>query len=427
MVDKQDKTNTHKKYNYIEQILLYMQKIKPHGRVPIGEEADHKSIGVVQAQTTQKNKLPVKFNAIPPPIENAVTPNKIREAYNIPTGATGAGAKIAIIDIMPLANYTPAKIMSDYNAFCLEYSLPNTGLSIHTFPKTNATAPTNSQGWGLEACLDVQWAHVIAPEASIMLILVANPAAKTIKGIADAIAYAVSLGANIVSMSFGMNEVSNQLTLGMEPVFQNPNVTFLASAGDYGGDLCYPAASSNVISVGGTSLGIKSDGKYIAECAWISSGGGVSKFVPFPQYQANANLFPTRQRGRCIPDVGFVADPYTGVSVYCTETSSTQPWYQVGGTSLGAPAWAGICALLYQKFGTSSLGTAKLQNILYTMYSNPAIYSNCFNDVLIGQSVGVASSKIIVSHACKEGYDFVTGVGTPNVGKILNLNVLPRS
>lgn len=404
-----------------------MQKIKPHGRVPIGDEIYQKSASVVQAQTTQKNNLPVNFNAIQPPPSTSLNPTQIRAAYNIPANATGAGAKIAIVDLMPLAGYSSAKITSDYNAFCAQFNLPNTGLSIHAYPTSGAKIPTNTRGWGLEACLDVQWAHVIAPEASIMLILVANPAAQTISGIAQAISYAVSLGANIVSMSFGMSEVSNELSLGMEPVFQNPNVTFLASAGDDGGDLCYPASSPNVISVGGTSLGVKSDGQYVAECAWISSGGGISKYVPCPQYQIKANLFPTKPRGRCIPDVGFVGDPYTGVAVYCTETSSSQPWYRVGGTSLGAPAWAGICALLYQKFGTESLGTAKLQNILYTMYNDSSQYSVCFNDVLIGQSVGASKSNVIVANACKVGYDFVTGVGTPNVGQILSLNVLPRS
>lgn len=403
-----------------------MQKFKPHGRIPVGEEIYRKTIGVVQALASNKTQNIVP-HAVSPPPATAVTPNQIREAYNIPSNATGAGAKIAIVDIMPLANYSIAKIRNDYNAFCAQYGLSNTGLTIHTYPPTGGKAPTNSQGWGLEACLDVQWAHVIAPEASIMLILVANPAAQTASGIAAAVNYAVTLGANIVSMSFGMREASNELSLGFEPVFQNPNVTFLASAGDDGGDLCYPAASSNVISVGGTSLGIKGSGEYVAECAWISSGGGVSKYVPYPNYQKNANLFTARPKGRCIPDVGFVADPYTGVPVYCTEKSSNSPWYQVGGTSLGAPAWAGICALLYQKFGNASLGTAKLQNILYTMYNNPSHYSVCFNDVLIGQAVGASGSNVVVQNACKTGYDFVTGVGTPNVGQILNLPDLPRS
>lgn len=400
-----------------------MQRIKPHGRVPVGNPEEKKSVNVVQAYADPKP--PLKFAATQLPPETALTPNKIRTAYNVPLSATGAGAKVAVVCLMPLAGYNITKMRSDYNAFCSQFNLPNTGLNIYTYPTRNAKTPTNTGGWGLEICLDVQWVHAMAPEASIMLILVANPAAQTIKGVADAISYAVSLGANIVSMSFGMSEVSNQASLGMEPVFQNPNVTFIASAGDKGGDLCYPAASSNVISVGGTSLGIKSNGQYVAECAWISSGGGISKYIAYPQYQKNASLFPTNQTGRCIPDVGLVGDPYTGAAVYCTETSSLRPWNQVGGTSLGAPAWAGVCALLYQKFGSASLGTAKLQKILYAMYNDPTTYSSCFNDVLIGQSVASNGYDIEVQYSCKAGYDFVTGVGTPNVGNMLNLTSLP--
>lgn len=404
-----------------------MQKFQPHGRVPIGDESNKKMTTVIQMQNSKKSNNMTPHATQPPPT-TALTPIQMRKAYNVPDSATGAGAKIAIVDLMPLAGYNTAKITSDYNAFCAQYNLPNTGLSIYTYPTTNAKAPTNTRGWGLEICLDIQWAHVMAPQASIMLILVANPAAQTNAGIANAISYAVSLGANIVSMSFGMSEVSNELSLGFEPVFQNPNVTFIASAGDTGGELCYPAASSNVIAVGGTSLGVKSNGQYITECAWISSGGGVSKYVPYPkyQYQSLYNSFSS-QRGRCIPDVGLIGDPYTGVAVYCTETSTSQPWYQVGGTSLGAPAWAGICALLYQKFGSSTLGTAKLQNILYTMYLNPTQYSTCFNDVLVGQSVNVSGSSLTVKYSCKVGYDFITGIGTPNVGNILNLGTLPTS
>jgi subtilase family serine protease len=317
-------------------------------------------------------------------------------------------------------------MLSDYSNFSTQFGLPTGGLSIYTYPPTKATIPTNTNGWGLEICLDVQWAHAIAPQANIMLILVANPAAQTMAGVAAAIAYAVSLGANIVSMSFGITEVSNELTFGFEPVFQNTNVTFIASAGDAGGELCYPAASPNVIAVGGTSLGTPANGQYV-ESAWIQSGGGVSRYVPYPTVQSSANLFSTKPSGRCIPDVGFVGDPYTGVAVYCSEPPFNNVWSQVGGTSLGAPCWAGVCALLYEKFGSASLGTANLQKILYNLYKSPQQYSLCFNDVITGQSVAASGSSVVVKNNCKTGYDLITGVGTPNVGQLLSLTSLPRT
>jgi subtilase family serine protease len=198
-----------------------MQKIQPHGRVPTESESQPKGIDVIQAQKAQKKIPPVTFNAISPPPASALTPTQIRAAYNIPSNVTGVGAKIAIIDIQPLVGYNQTKILSDYNAFCTQFNLPTTGLNIYTYPPTKNSNPINSHCWGLEACLDIQWAHAVAPDANIMLILVANPAAQTVSGIAAAVNYAVSLGANIVSMSFGMKEPISELSMGFEQVFQN--------------------------------------------------------------------------------------------------------------------------------------------------------------------------------------------------------------
>ena len=44
----------------------------------------------------------------------------------------------------------------------------------------------------------------------------------------------------------------------------------------------WPAASANVVSVGGTTLNLNSDGTVISETAWSNSSGGVSKYVPTP-------------------------------------------------------------------------------------------------------------------------------------------------
>jgi subtilase family serine protease len=397
-----------------------MQKIKRHHHQII--DTYEQTPPILKPLLDNKNVEP--YVDASPPID-AFTPEMIRQAYNIPSTATGLGAKIAIVNLCPLSNYTQSKMLSDYNNFSTQFGLPTSGLSIHTYPPKNATIPTNTNGWGLEVCLDVQWAHAIAPQATIMLILVQNPAAQTLSGVAKAVEYAVSLGANIVSMSFGLNEVSNQLSLGFEPVFQNPNVTFIASAGNEGGILCYPACSQNVISVGGTSLGAPKNGEYIGESGWIQSGGGVSKYVPYPSFQSSANLFPIKPYGRCIPDVGFIGDPYTGVAVYCSEPPFNNVWTRVGGTSLGAPCWAGICALLYEKIGSLSLGTANLHKILYNIYKSPQQYAECFNDVIIGQSVAASKSNVIIKHNCKEGYDLITGIGTPNVEQLLNLTSLP--
>ena len=76
------------------------------------------------------------------------------------------------------------------------------------------------------------------------------------------------------------------------------------------------------------------------------SGGGTSLYEPQPTYQQGV-----QQTGfRTIPDVAFDADPNTGVAVYDSynNTDNSGPWVEVGGTSLAAPAWAGLIAIANQ-------------------------------------------------------------------------------
>ena len=60
-----------------------------------------------------------------------------------------------------------------------------------------------------------------------------------------------------------------------------------------------------------------------------------------PAYQDKVQSSGKRQ----LPDVAFDADPSTGVAIYDTDPNSGQPgWWEVGGTSVGAPSWSGILA-----------------------------------------------------------------------------------
>lgn len=145
--------------------------------------------------------------------------------------------------------------------------------------------------------------------------------------------------------------------------------------------------SSNVVSVGGTTL--TQVGNTYTETAWSGSGGGVSRYEPKPAFQSSL----TYSR-RATPDVSYNANPSTGFPVYDTTAYSGQTgWFQVGGTSAGAPQWAAIQALG---------GSASDKNI-YTIYNSPA-YGVDFRDVTSGQAgANRAGPK----------YDLVTGVGSP--------------
>src|SRR5262249_2290049 len=129
-----------------------------------------------------------------------------------------------------------------------------------------------------------------------------------------------------------------------------------------------------------------------SETPWPSSGGGVSPYVPKPQYQIDAGL-PYLRRSN--PDVALDADPNTGYYVRFRGS-----WYGVGGTSASSPAWAGLIALADQGLlywvGTDSLdsGTQTLP-LLYSLYTDPNYTNYYFCDV------GTL------------GYDLYTGIGSP--------------
>ncbi len=256
--------------------------------------------------------------------------------------------------------------------------------------------------WALETSLDIEWAHAIAPNAKIMLV-----EAQTQSGanLMKAVDYARSQNDVVaISMSWGGQEFSNEVDL--DPHFVSANgrdITFITSSGDSGNGTSWPAVSPNVISVGGTSLNFSNLGKFISEKAWAGSGGGISSYEILPQYQKNYSI---KIQGinlamRAIPDVSYNADPKSGFSVFKTDNDGTSAWYVIGGTSAGAPQWAGIKAL------GLSLSHAKL-------YEDKSLaeYKKYFRDIISGSN-GDCGSVCIT----RKRYDFVTGLGSPLVYK----------
>ncbi len=153
-------------------------------------------------------------------------------------------------------------------------------------------------------------------------------------------------------------------------------------------------------------------GGYGSESGWSSTGGGLSADESAPSYQGGVNTTSERST----PDVGFVADPATGVSVYSVPPSSpTSPgqWSEVGGTSIGAPAWAGLIAIADQ--GRSLAGEASLTGATQTV---PALYSlltSAFYKVPLTPSGGLSTANTVISTA---NYNTQAGLGSP-AGSVL--------
>ncbi len=255
----------------------------------------------------------------------------------------GRGQTIAIIDVD-----NDPYIYSDLTTYDNTYGLPTPALHGQQAPQANwfnvvdLAGNTTDDGWAEEEALDVETAHSVAPGANILVI---EAASDSLSDLIAAINFArYTVGVSVVSMSWGQSEFPNEAAYDsyFTTVPGHVGTTFIAAAGDSPG-VEWPASSPNVIGVGGTTLNTTASGAYISETAWTDSGGGYSLYEPEPVYQ-----YGVQSSGRrSVPDVAFDANPNTGLSIYATDPSSGQgTWSVYGGTSLGAPAWAGIMSII---------------------------------------------------------------------------------
>jgi autotransporter-associated beta strand protein len=348
---------------------------------------------------------PTLVVATPSDLTAPFTPAQVRGAYGIsslPSGDTGAGQTIAIVDA-----FDDNHIASEAAEFNSKYNIQQFGGSGPTLTVDNLGAASGSAwsvqnedaAWGYEICLDVEWAHAIAPEANIVLVEAKDMADADL---AAAAATAATLhNVSVVSMSWGDTEANWLYYTGKSETnddgdFTQPGVTFLAATGDDGGfdiygnpEGLYPAFSPNVVAVGGTSLAITNSNTYGGESYWDDDAGaggyGTSTVESEPKYQDSAQSSDTRE----IPDVSFDADPDTGVHVY----TNKQGWMGIGGTSLATPCWAGLIAIANQMRAAN--GLAPLSGATQTLPALYAIPSTDFNKV--GESP----------------YDPYNGLGTP--------------
>jgi hypothetical protein len=325
------------------------------------------------------------------------SPTQISEAYGLNLlSQTGSGETIYIVDA-----YNDPNIASDLKTFDAGYesgwSLPAINLTVHEMSSKVA----NNSSWGVEESLDVEWAHAIAPQANIVLV---EATSSSNTNLFAAVNWATSQGAGIVSMSWGGTDASSDTSYNTD--FEHSGVTYIASAGDTASDLEYPAASPYVLSIGGTTLNLNSNGSYSSESAWADGGGGISKYEALPAYQSG---FGISNSGRSIPDVAWDANPDTGVEVYDSYLPKSEAgWIGVGGTSVGAPSWAGVTALADQGRSTP-LTTDSLTTRAQYDAAEGSLYATNYHDVTTGSN----------GHAAGVGYDLATGIGSPQANDLV--------
>jgi kumamolisin len=340
----------------------------------------------------------------------AFTPADIATAYNatplLNKGIDGTGQTIAIIGLDRLN-------LSDVQEFDQANNLPDP--TIQTYYANGTQFSLASAG---ESDLDVEWAHALAPGAKIQLYYIHNNTnAAGWRELATVIDLASANGANMISMSWGVCRTTSGYTVAQQALARanNRGISVFVASGDTGSlpgprrqcgtkpGVAYPASDPSVVAVGGTSLTTDTNGLILTESAWHLSGGGSGKPLARPSWQITANLNPGKYR--YAPDVAFVGDPQTGVGFVYKGV-----WHVVGGTSLGAPAWAGIWALIRQDAQQAGKTVGAAPALIYRI-GNSAAYSTAFHDITSGSN-GKYSAKV--------GWNAVTGWGTPNIAGLAN-------
>jgi subtilase family serine protease len=408
----------------------------------------------VIARVTKVKGLQNRTNSAKPPTDafcrsqfgyDCLSPQEIRNAYGLTrlldAGYTGSGQTIVIID-----SFGSPTIQEDLRIFDAGYGLPDPPSFTVLAPLgTVAFDPTDpgQVGWAAETTLDVEWAHVMAPGANIVLLTSPINETEGVQGLPEFLKleqYALDhhLG-QIISQSWGATENTLFTPAGRDVISDFEafyakaaarNVTILASSGDSGSanvdvngnfytfpTVNFPASSPLVTAVGGTTLNVDTNGNYQSETVWNyfgASGGGVSQVFTEPLYQY---LLPSSDQQilnhhRGIPDVAYVADPTTSGLIYIGffPNPAHNGYYSVGGTSEGSPQWAGIIADANQLAGRP-LG-----------FLNPKLYqlgardegAHVFHDVTLGNNgfSGVPGYNATI------GWDLTTGWGTPDLSKL---------
>jgi len=324
-------------------------------------------------------------------------PSDLASAYGLPSGG-GAGETVAIVDAFDDPNAE-----ADLAVYRTQYGLSACTTANGCFSKVDETGGTNypspDAGWAGEMSLDLDMISAVAPSAHILLVEATTPNDSDLGAAVDE---AVALGAGYVSNSYGSPYSSTpgsgedpSETTTLDAHYNHPGVAVVASSGDSGYGVSYPAVSQYVTSAGGTSLTRDSSTRGWSESVWNNSfgapGSGCSLYEPKPAFQTDSGCAM-----RAEADVSAVSDPETGVAVY--DTFQAPGWGVFGGTSAASPIIAGV----YADAGKPAPGT----------YPNSYLYANpgALNDVTTGND-GICTPNYLCT--AETGYDGPTGLGTP--------------
>lgn len=379
--------------------------------------------------------------------EHVLAPDDIATIYDIAplykAGIDGTGHNLAVVGEVVVT-------ISDIAEYRSHYNLPAKNPTTMLVPGSQTPSATQTKNELAEADLDLELSGAVARNANIVFVYSTNAI--------DSFQYAIDSNvAPVISISYGdcelqtpSSEVAALETWGAQASAQGQ--TIFAAAGDNGALDCsggdnpatnnslsadLPSALPQVTGVGGTEFNEGSGNywsttntanfasalTYIPETAWndncgkelCAGGGGVSIYFAKPSWQLGAGV--PDDGFRDVPDVALAASPnHDGYLIYSAGQAAV-----IGGTSAGAPEFAGIALLLSQYLVDNGFqSTPGLGNINQALYQNLAPVSGVFHDITTGNnkvppctSSGCAGTA--VGYSAGPGYDQVTGLGSPDV------------
>jgi subtilase family serine protease len=381
-------------------------------------------------------------------------PQQFRVAYGIQPlldrGIDGRGVTVALpeeAETGPAQTPAVTDIRQDVADFDSRFGLPPARIQV-----TTTLAGASASPWlaSEEEVEDTELVHAVAPDATIREILIgpadvstpAKFAATFAAYVRIAVRYAAVMSQCQVGEDFSVGESS---WTGAEVATMNSaleyaaarHVTVVAASGDEGAmgfgssapakQVILPASDPLVLGVGGTSLTASPvTGAYISETVWNApelpengaSGGGFSHMFARPAYQDGV---PGIGGTRGVPDVAADAEGSTGMALAFSAPNGSYWLIGAGGTSAGAPFWAGLIALADQEAG-HPLGF--VNPAIYQIARGP-LYHKAFHDITTGNNtvvLGSASPPVTVTgYQAGPGWDPVTGWGTPDAQVLIPL------
>jgi hypothetical protein len=325
------------------------------------------------------------------------TPCNLQNAYGLTalSGKDGKGNTVAVVD--PDDDPNAASDLATYRS---TYKLVACTTANHCFKKVNQNGvqgsyPAPDAGFAQEISLDLDMVSAICPHCHILLV---EANSNGFGDLGTAVNEAVTLGAKVVSDSWGTGEFDGETGWDVNADHPGVAITFSSGDGAYAGGVQYPSASPYVTSVGGTELTPASSSRGWTETAWVTpgspptqgSGSGCSAYEPKPSWQHDTGC-----ANRTTADVSAVA-----ANVLSYDTYQGSGWYYSFGTSVSSPIVAGVYSLANNPSSITIPASAA--------YSAPAAD---LHDITKG-STGTCTP----AYLCKagKGYDGPTGLGSPH-------------